>query len=59
MKRYNTVEAIKKAILRGEHFYNEVVLPSGQRAGTYFQKATYAYLKAEKIYEKHFNNHSN
>lgn len=51
---YNNIEAIKKAILSDKLFYSGISLPTIQGAGTHHQKATYAYIKAQEFYEKHF-----
>jgi len=54
MKKYNTTEEIKNAILRADTVCKGIALPSGQRIGTFFQKMTYARMQAEKLYEEHF-----
>lgn len=45
----NQILEIQKAILRGDKEYKGIKLPSPQGAGTYTQKSTYAYLKAQEI----------
>lgn len=47
------VDMIAKAILSNEKtFLNEIKLPSGQGAGTSYQKESYARQKARKIYNQ-------
>ncbi len=49
-----TIDMIARAILNGDKtFLNEIKLPSGQGAGTSFQKESYARQKAIKIYNQH------
>jgi hypothetical protein len=56
------IELIARAILRGDsiykynsnpkgniYIYKEIILPTGQKAGTETQKQTYARLKASEI----------
>lgn len=50
-----TITKIKQAILRGEQFFKGVKLPIIQ-SRTFYQKRTYALLKAQEIFEKHFKN---
>ena len=50
------IEAITRAILKGQKEYEGVKLPTPQRAGTMTQCVTYARIKAQEIYEKHFQN---
>jgi len=50
-----TIENIKKAILRGDKFFNGIKLPKGQ-TGTYKQQSSYALLKAQEIFTQHFQN---
>lgn len=56
MERYKTVETIKRAILNEESNFEGIALPSVQRAGTDYQKASYAFLKAQEFYQKNFTN---
>jgi hypothetical protein len=55
MNKYNITQIIKDSILRGDTSYKGITLPNRQTAGTYFQQASYAYIQAQKVYEKHFN----
>jgi len=48
---YDKVIEIKRAILRGDEEYQGITLPKPQRTGTMTQQDTYAYLKAQEIYE--------
>ncbi|WP_136073124.1 hypothetical protein [Candidatus Ulvibacter alkanivorans] len=53
MEKYTHIQNIKKAILRGDSAYCGVPLPTPQRAGTYFQQATYANIQAERVFERY------
>lgn len=54
METYNKIQAIKNAILRGDSNYEGVLLPTKQRAGTYYQQASYAQMQAQRVYDNHF-----
>lgn len=45
------ITEIQNAILRGDKEYKGIKLPSPQRAGTFTQNSTYAFLKAQEILE--------
>jgi len=49
------IKEIQGAIAAGIAEYEGLTLPSPQRAGTMMQQNTYAFLKAQEIYEKHFS----
>lgn len=51
MGRFETVENITRAILRGDKKYNGTPLPSPQTSGTGMQQRSYARQKAEQIYD--------
>jgi len=53
---FYTIEAIKKAILRGDIIFQDIQLPSPQIAGTMTQSVIYAKLEAQEIFEKYFRN---
>ena len=59
MERQTIIIQIKRAILRGDTLYDGIVLPSPQRAGTYYQQSSYASQQAETLYDIHFGNLSN
>lgn len=52
MTRFEIVEQIKKAILKGNKSYMGVRLPSPQGSGTSMQKSTFARMKAEDVYDQ-------
>ena len=51
MTRFEKVEDIKRAILRGDKEYNGITLPKPQTTGTAMQRITYAWQKAEQVYD--------
>lgn len=51
-----TIKCIQRAIIKGDKFFNQVALPTSQRAGTITQRNSYALIKATKIFELHFKN---
>ena len=48
--RYETVQAIQQAILRGDTYYEWVELPAAQRTGTATQIASYSLIQAGRVY---------
>ncbi len=52
MDRYNEIQNIKAAILRGDSEYNGVKLPTKQTTGTSVQIDTYAGMQADIFYSK-------
>tara|TARA_R100001086_G_scaffold247563_1_gene182130 strand:- start:1116 stop:1313 length:198 start_codon:yes stop_codon:yes gene_type:complete len=51
------IEKIAEAITRGNKYhqitFHLVELPKGQRTGTYYQRKSYALIKAREIYNKY------
>jgi hypothetical protein len=56
MKKYDTINDIKKAILASKPSFKGIPLPTPQRTGTLYQQDSYAYAEAQKLYETNFNN---
>ena len=51
--KIDITKQIQEAILNGNSFYQDIPLPSPQTSGTYVQRSTYAWIRAQQVFSKH------